>query len=94
MGIRRLIRTSLRLLVASALAAGTLALVRRTLGRLTGEPRVAPAPVGNGTATGNGTGTGNGRASVSARRISMSFDSWPAVPEAPHRGSPSARRRT
>jgi hypothetical protein len=74
--IRRLLRKLVRLAVLSAVASGALALARWALGRLAGEPGVPVPPTGNG--------------SGSRRGLPMSFDSWPPVPEAPHRSSSGA----
>jgi len=72
--VRRVLRLALRL----ALVASMVALARAVVGWLAGDPGVPSGPGANGTG-------GGGRRATSHRGVPMSFDAWPAVPQAPSR---------
>ena len=67
-----LLRAVRRVAVGGGAAAAVVWVVRAMLVRAAGEPAVEP--------------TGGDSASVNgSRRTPLSFDSWPPVPQAPHR---------
>lgn len=80
--VRGLVRGLVRITIRAAVLAGVTAAVRYAIGRLSGEPGLH--------GTGSSTQSANGHAGAKARgggkwHVPMSFDRWPAVPQAPSR---------
>jgi hypothetical protein len=78
----RLLRRLFRLTLAAGAVAGIVALARRTMGSLAGEPGTPRSPSFPGA---SGPGSSNGGITRPHSGVPMSFDSWPPVPRAPHR---------
>jgi hypothetical protein len=75
----RLLRGVLRLAFVAGAVAGAVALARRIMGSLAGDPGTPHSPGSPGA------GSANGGAPRPHTGVPMSFDSWPPVPPAPHR---------
>ena len=83
--VRWVLRVTLRLVLRLAVVAVILAVVRAVVGWLAGDPGVPAGPGANGSAAGTNGSAGGARRSGKGGGVPMSFDSWPAVPQAPAR---------
>lgn len=77
--LARLLRGLLRLALLAGAFAALVALARKVMGGMAGEPGVAHPKTGAGSANGNGSWQRGG--------VPMSFDSWPPVPPAGQRSN-------